>query len=500
MELSTDMMTVSSRTFGQLLPEAVLIATAVLVMVGGAFLRSAVLWRPLALTALVLAAIFLAGQPETADGNLAAVAESWPVGPVFAGDFSLLVRWMAIVFGGFYFLSSRPVAGGLLEAETIGLLLLIVAGTMLAGSAGDLVFIVLGLELVSIPTYGILFLARGQVSAWSTDAGEPNPEGAVAADWAAEVTVKYFFLSLFSSAPLLYGLSFLYGAAGSMDLPAIADTLAAQMRSAEGSLPGPIVEQLVPLAFLLMVAGLAFKLAAVPLHFYAPDVYQGTSHANAGLLAVAPKLAALAVLIRILATIGPALGDFAWQVLVVMAVVSMTWGNAMALRQREIRRMLAYSSIAHAGYLLVGLAVACGPVVSGVSGPAAGYSAGALLFAGLCARDAGGLCRAGAPGRLRSGCAVCRGSLRGGAVITGGGPCIRGLDAELNGDSSLGGVLGQVWVVVGSHRRGVGRHRLLGIILVSRLGDCRCGQCGDWSGVLSSPGRDDVLSPRPVGR
>jgi NADH:ubiquinone oxidoreductase subunit 2 (subunit N) len=131
----------------------------------------------------------------------------------------------------------------------------------------------------------------------------------------------------------------------------------------------------VPLGFLLIVTGLAFKLAAVPFHFYAPDVYQGTSHASAGLLAVAPKLAGLVVLIRITAVIRPATGDFAWQVLAVMAIVSMTWGNVMALWQREIRRMLAYSSIAHAGYLLIGLAVACGPVVEAGGGPIDGFSA-----------------------------------------------------------------------------------------------------------------------------
>jgi NADH-quinone oxidoreductase subunit N len=392
MNPSYDVLTVSGRTVQQLLPEAALVLAAVLLMLGGAFMKGAALCRPLALLALALAALFLAGQPAAADPTAQFARESWRVGPVFVGDYSLLLRWVALVLGGFYVLMVPPGAGGLLAAEYFGTLLLVVSGTMLVCSAGDLVFLFLGLELISIPTYVILYLARTGESAPVVDDGggvpvdswympggsdeRPGSPGPVkAARWAEEATVKYFFLSLLSSSLLLYGFSFLYGAAGSMDLPTIGETLVAQVRSAGGLASSPMLTRLVPLGFLLIVTGLAFKLAAVPFHFYAPDVYQGTSHASAGLLAVAPKLAGLVVLIRITAVIRPATGDFAWQVLAVMAIVSMTWGNVMALWQREIRRMLAYSSIAHAGYLLIGLAVACGPVVEAGGGPIDGFSA-----------------------------------------------------------------------------------------------------------------------------
>ncbi len=113
-----------------------------------------------------------------------------------------------------------------------------------------------------------------------------------------------------------------------------------------------------PLAMLLIFAGLAFRLTAVPFHFYAPDVYQGTSNANAGLLATLPKIAGLAVLVRILIAAMPGWESLGWKATLVISILTMTFGNMLALWQNNIRRMLAYSSIAHAGYLLIGVAVA----------------------------------------------------------------------------------------------------------------------------------------------
>jgi NADH-quinone oxidoreductase subunit N len=202
---------------------------------------------------------------------------------------------------------------------------------MLVAAARDLITLFLGLELISIPTYVLLILGRRDAAS-------------------EEATVKYFFLSILSSALLLYGFSFLYGLAGSTRLDAIA------LRAAEGggAFSG---EVLAMLALALVVGGLGFKLAIVPFHFYAPDVYQGTTNLNAGLLAVVPKLAGLAALVRLLAALLPAVSGMGWLLCLILAMATMTLGNVVALWQVNIRRLLAYSSIAHAGYMLIGVAV-----------------------------------------------------------------------------------------------------------------------------------------------
>ena len=190
-----------------------------------------------------------------------------------------------------------------------------------------------GLELVSIPTYILLALKR-------TDAR------------GQEASLKYFFLSLVASAVFLYALVCLYGMGGSTDLQAIA----ARIRS---EATGRTVQTLLPLAAGLAIVGAAFRLAAVPMHFYAPDVYEGTSPGNAALLSTLPKLAGIVILARLVALLSPAASpDLLWRIMVMLAAVTMTVGNVMALGQRNLRRLLACSSIAHAGYLLVGVAVA----------------------------------------------------------------------------------------------------------------------------------------------
>jgi NADH-quinone oxidoreductase subunit N len=122
-----------------------------------------------------------------------------------------------------------------------------------------------------------------------------------------------------------------------------------------------------------MFAGLAFRLTAVPFHFYAPDVYQGTSNANAGLLSTLPKIAGLAVLARILLAALPGWESLGWKVALVVSVLTMTLGNVLALWQNNIRRLLAYSSIAHAGYLLIGVAVALAVRTTRVGVAASGF-------------------------------------------------------------------------------------------------------------------------------
>jgi NADH-quinone oxidoreductase subunit N len=249
-----------------------------------------------------------------------------------------------------------------LASEVLGCVMLVAVGVMLTAAANDLVLLFLGLELISIPTYVLIFLGRRDRAS-------------------GEATMKYFFLSILSSALLLYGFALLYGLgrttliAGTPAFPGIREALTAAA-AAHDSLLG-----LAPLAVVLVIAGLGFKLTIAPLQFYAPDVYQGTTSANAGLLAVAPKVAGIAGLIRLLLIAAPASATFAWQLAMVLAVVTMTLGNVCALWQNNVRRLMAYSSIAHGGYLLIGLAAAI--AVGATSGlNVSGYGGGvaAMLF------------------------------------------------------------------------------------------------------------------------
>ena len=210
-------------------------------------------------------------------------------GPIAVDQFSTTLGCGVLAVGLVFVMLSRPLGSSYGESsEFMGSLLLIVAGLMLISLATDLVMLFVGLELVSIPTYVILFLGRGTNL--------------------LEAGTKYFFLSILSSALLLYGFSFLYGASGSTSLVGIERALAtgnaaefvngtepraaAAAADAAAESPRPMAS-FARLALILIFAGLAFRLTAVPFHFYAPDVYQGTTNPNAGLLAVAPKIAGL---------------------------------------------------------------------------------------------------------------------------------------------------------------------------------------------------------------
>lgn len=221
-------------------------------------------------------------------------------------------------------------------AEAHACLLAILAGTNLVAAAGDLVSLFLALELVSIPTYILLYLPRRD-------------------RFAREATMKYFLLSVFSSALVLYGMSWLYGVAGSTNLSAIEQALAKRAPH-EG-------EWMFGMAFALLVAGLSFRIAAVPFHFYAPDVFQGTTASNAALLSFVPKVVGFVALLRLIPLTGATESLDRWLpdhssrlLLALLAVVTMFLGNLMALRQKHLYRLMAYSSIAHTGYMLVGLA------------------------------------------------------------------------------------------------------------------------------------------------
>jgi len=320
-------------TFTLLAPEIVLVLAALAAYLGGAFAGLRFGW--LVAAAGIIAAM-LVTRGQAADPAFSA--------GIAIDPFSTYIRWtvlglgllLCLVQSGDVFAAAVSRGPGLHRGgtcEEAGTFLLLLAGLSLVGVAGDLVLLFVGLELVSIPTYILLGLKR-------TDAR------------GQEASLKYFFLSLVASAIFLYALVCLYGIGGSTDLGAIAARLKAEAT-------GRTAQALLPLAIGLGVVGAAFRLAAVPMHFYAPDVYEGTSPGNAALLSTLPKVAGIVVLARLLALVGPATTpELLWRLLVVLAALTMTVGNVMALWQTNLRRLLACSSIAHAGYLLVGVAAA----------------------------------------------------------------------------------------------------------------------------------------------
>lgn len=322
-------------TLHLLLPEIVLIAAAVAIYMGGVFSgkRGAApvsqTWHWIAGGAIVLAAVALLSNGGTATRMSRPMAEGQPLQ---FDELAWLARWMALGFGSLLvLLSARPRAES--TPEYIGSLLLTVAGLMLVAVADDLVLLFVALELISIPTYALLYLGRSDAAC-------------------QESTAKYFFLSVLASAILLYGFSFLYGVAGSTELAAVRAAL-----DESNPLP-PGFSVFAKLAMAMIFGGLCFKIAAVPFHFYAPDVYQGTTHPNAALLSIVPKAAGLLVMVRILVMSMPGMTPQSWQIVLVVAALTMTFGNVMALWQDDLRRLLAYSSIAQSGYMLIAVAVA----------------------------------------------------------------------------------------------------------------------------------------------
>ena len=334
----------TTATLYYLVPEITLVAAATLIYLMGAFCPKQFRPHLTAGGAILVAAVAAVWQdwrigivPRAEDFH-----DGMIVGPITVDLFGHFARWAILLFGLLFVMLSSYSRMVRPAAEYVGSMLLIVAGLMLVATGYDLVTLFVGLELVSIPTYVLLYLGRH------------DPAG-------QEATAKYFFLSILSSAFLLYGFSFLYGLGGSVRLDELHHFLQQASTSEQSGLAASLVyvKYLAPVAMLLVFAGLGFRMTAVPFHFYAPDVYQGTSHPNAGLLSTLPKIAGLLVLVRVVLAAMPGhdLQELGWQVALVLSVLTMTLGNVVALWQDNIRRLLAYSSIAHGGYMLIGVAV-----------------------------------------------------------------------------------------------------------------------------------------------
>ncbi len=258
--------------------------------------------------------------------------------------------FMIILFAGVTAFTAMITAGHQAEhrweeGEFYGLLLLSASGMAMLAMAGDLVTIFIGIETMSVAVYALT------ASRWRSRRG-------------AEAAMKYYLMGAFATAFLLYGIALIYGATGTTNLTAIRET-------ADPSSP------LLLLGIFMLLVAFGFKVAAVPFHMWAPDAYEGAPTPVTGFMAAGVKAAAFTAILRVLSQAlgGDILpvGRLGWAgALAVLAVLTMTVGNIAALRQDNIKRMLAYSSISHAGVLLVGI-VATGLVSMDVGRPAVMY-------------------------------------------------------------------------------------------------------------------------------
>ena len=314
--------TPAASEFLPLIPELVLVGAAFALLMLDLFLneKQRVVTHLLAVASLVLVAALLVagtgGQGTVLGGMFIRdnMADVLKIGTCVVSAIALLYGWP--------FLRER----GLYKGEIAVLVLFAVAGMMLLVSAGSLVMVYLGLELLALCSYALVAIDRDS-------------------PLASEAAMKYFVLGALASGMLLYGMSLVYGASGSIDLA----TIAAHAAGAEQR-----TMLLTGMAF--MLAGIAFKFGAAPFHMWVPDVYQGAPTPITLFIGSAPKLAAFAMAMRLLEVgMGP-LGDHWRPLLAILAALSLVIGNLVALAQTNLKRMLAYSTVSHVGFLFLGLA------------------------------------------------------------------------------------------------------------------------------------------------
>ncbi len=344
-EIATEFLTGAVRF---VIPEVILLGVACLLFVQAVTLPARWLSVVLGLGGLVAAAVValvfdLRGSEVAAFWEIGAKADAprtlASIDPTGAASF---VRWLALASGFLFVLMCWRELTWDTAGEYVACVLVLTTGVSLVGRVNDLVSLFLSLEMVSIPTYVLLYLpSRTRES--------------------QESAVKYFLLSVLSSGVLLFGFSYLYGVTGSTNLSAIASTLTTAHKTD--------VNPLVLVGIVMAIAGLGFRIAAVPFHFYAPDVYQGAPTGVVAQLAFVPKVAGFVALAKVLGLLDPftatgyeipfdAARTLIPLTLWVLAAVTMTFGNVLALLQNNLKRLFAYSGIAHTGYMLLGLVVA----------------------------------------------------------------------------------------------------------------------------------------------
>ncbi len=325
----------------QLSPELCLLAGACLVWLFGVSKHAGVrsLMAPFTLLILVAAMVCTAqfGRPGSAEQ---------PVGLLFT-DLAYYVRWATLSVGALLLLVNWRTPADREQGEFFGMILCSMAGVMLTASANDLVVLFFALELVSVPTYVLVALSR-------TDSR------------ASEAAVKYFFLGAMSAAIMVYGFSFLYGVGGTTVLAGAAGHTLQGYFTDAGAMSNYAIIGLV-LAF----AGLSFKVAAVPFHAYVSDVYEGAASPVTAFLGFVPKIAGFVAMAKLMSVCNWHLPEPLVWMLWIVAAVTMTVGNVLALLQTNVKRILAYSGVAHSGYMLIGILVGPtwgeGPMHDGVA-------------------------------------------------------------------------------------------------------------------------------------
>ena len=286
----------------------------------------------LAVVAVMLALRAIAGDTVVGFGGLVV---SDPMGN-WLKCFAAIAMFVTVVYGRAYAGQRDMMRGS--ELYTLALYALLGMFVMISGH--NFLVIYLGLELLTLSSYALVALRRDDLKA-------------------TEAAMKYFVLGALASGFLLYGLSMLYGATGSLDLPGVMNAIAGGQATLKGS------HQVLVLGLVFVVAGLAFKLGVVPFHMWVPDVYHGAPTVVTLMIGGAPKLAAFAIVIRLLVEgLEPLAIDWQ-QMLTVLAVMSLLVGNLAAIAQTNLKRMLAFSTISQMGFLLLGLLAG---VVAGSNG------------------------------------------------------------------------------------------------------------------------------------
>ena len=304
-----------------LLPELILSTLVLVIITVDLFLsrRNKWLLTPLTVGGLVLAGgacVVVWGVNETVYAGFYVVDDL----SVFFKGATIVIGIFSALFAPAYLMARRIPLG-----EFNMILVSALVGMCVLASSSDLITLFLGLELMVLPAY--LLAGLHKTDRYSNEGG-----------------LKYFLLGSFASAIVLFGIAWLYGLTGTTSVAGIAEALRDQMSGAV----------LVAIGFLTV--GATFKIAAVPFHYWTPDAYQGAPTPITGFLSVGPKLGAFALLIRVFAeALEPVRADWLG-IFLVLTVLTMTLGNVVALTQTNVKRMLAYSSIAHTGYIMAGLA------------------------------------------------------------------------------------------------------------------------------------------------
>jgi NADH-quinone oxidoreductase subunit N len=336
---------VTAQTFVGLLPEIVAFLFSITVLMVGVFVpRAPGLTTGLAafgaLATFVVTVVLLAvGFEGRFFGNGYVV-----------DDFALYFKLIVAVTAFFAVLAAARWSAETGDApEYLNLILSVALGGMLLVSMRDLFGIFVAVELATIPSYAMVAFDRSRRES-------------------AEGGMKYLLTGMIASSILLYGIVLIYGAGGSANLADLGQTFSGQL--------SPVAL----LGLVLLVSGFAFKVSAAPFHFWTPDAYQGAPTSAAAFLSVAPKAAIFAVLLRIFLEGMPEAATTWTVVVAVLAIVTMFVGNLLALRQRNVRRMLAYSSVAHSGYILAAFAALQGAGIQTAVQAVLIYSAAYLVM------------------------------------------------------------------------------------------------------------------------